>query len=179
MQSKLISLTLTKRQLIMKKILAILTIIIATLGVNAQQNAPELTVGQAAPEFSLPDPQGKQVSLKSLQGKWVVLDFWGSWCRWCIKGIPEMKESYKALNNKVTFVGVACRDPKDTWLNALKQYELPWLNLWDDPDNTTVMKLYQLRGFPTKIIIDPKGIIRNITLGEDPEFYTTLNALVK
>ena len=90
-----------------------------------------------------------------------------------------MKGSYKALNGKVTFVGVACRDQKDTWLAALKQYELPWLNLWVNPDDSTVMQTYQLRGFPTKMVIDPKGIIRNITLGEDPEFYPTLNALVK
>lgn len=145
----------------------------------AQQPASEIATGQPAPDFTLPDAQGKQVSLKSLQGKWVVLDFWGSWCRWCIKGFPQMKESYKALNGKVTFVGVACRDQKDTWLAALKQYELPWLNLWVDPNDPTVMQTYQLRGFPTKMVIDPNGIIRNITLGEDPEFYPTLNALVK
>lgn len=141
--------------------------------------AQEIAEGKAAPDFTLPDANGKQVSLKSLEGKWVVVDFWGSWCRWCIKGFPEMKECYKELNDKVTFVGVACRDPKETWLEALSKYELPWLNLWDDPNNPTVMQQYQLRGFPTKIIIDPKGIIRNITLGEDPEFYTTLRSLVK
>ncbi len=165
----------------MKKfILLTLLSLLSVVTLSAQPaKSPAPAVGQAAPAFTLPDPQGNEVSLESLRGKWVVLDFWGSWCRWCIKGFPQMKESYKTLNEKVTFVGIACRDQKDTWLSALKQYELPWLNLWVDPGNPAVMQTYQLRGFPTKIIIDPKGIIRNITLGEDPEFYDELNRLIK
>lgn len=164
----------------MKKLLlfSLLTLMFA-----APVLAQELKVGDAAPDFTLPDTNGKEVTLKSQQGKWVVLDFWGSWCPWCIKGFPKMKESYKSLGNKVTFIGVACRDGKDAWLNAVKQYELPWLNVWVDPDNKEktqgIMQTFQLRGFPTKMIIDPKGIIRNITIGEDPDFYPTLQSLVK
>ena len=48
--------------------------------------------GQMAPDFTLKDLQGNDLSLSSLRGKYVVLDFWGSWCGWCIKGIPDMKE---------------------------------------------------------------------------------------
>lgn len=160
----------------MKRILSIALIALAALTSAAQQNIVE---GKEAPDFTLPDTAGKQVSLQSLRGKWVVLDFWGSWCRWCIKGFPEMKESYKELGNEVTFVGVACRDSREAWLDAVNKYELPWLNLWVDPEDPTVPKTYELRGFPTKIIIDPKGVIRNVTLGEDPDFYTQLNKLLK
>lgn len=163
----------------MKKILSIALIMVAALSAVAQEKAPEIAVGKPAPEFTLPNKEGKDVSLSDFKGKWVVLDFWGSWCRWCIKGIPDMKESYKALNGKVEFIGVACRDKKETWLDALKQYELPWVNVWVDPEDSSVLKAYQLRGFPTKMIIDPKGIIRNITIGEDPDFYPTLESLVK
>lgn len=51
--------------------------------------------GNLAPEFTLKDLDGKNFDLSSLRGKYVVLDFWGSWCGWCIKGIPEMKRHMK------------------------------------------------------------------------------------
>ncbi|MCM1310931.1 MAG: TlpA family protein disulfide reductase [Bacteroides sp.] len=163
----------------MKKILFFTLLSLLFVAPLSAQQSKELKVGDPAPNFTLPDPSGKEVSLESLQGKWVVLDFWGSWCRWCIKGFPEMKSCYNDLKGKATFVGVACRDQKETWLNAIKEYELPWLNLWVDPTDQTVMQKYQLRGFPTKMVIDPKGVIRNITLGEDPDFYPTLRNLLK
>ncbi len=159
----------------MKKILlAVMLTVIAALGANAQV--------QKAPNFTLPDAQGKMVSLSSLRGSWVVLDFWGSWCGWCIKGIPQMKENYAALSPKVKFVGIAFRDSKETWLNALKKYDLPWINLWEDPDTDrakSLVSIYGVQGFPTKFIINPDGYIVNCTVGEDPEFYEILKALVK
>lgn len=160
----------------MKKIAMILVALVATLAAAAQGPAE----GSKAPDFTLPDAQGQEVSLSSLQGKWVVLDFWGSWCKWCIKGFPQMKENYEKLNKKVTFVGVACGDKKDAWEAALTKYELPWTNLWLNPEgNDPLLKTYGIQGFPTKLIIDPKGVIRNVTIGEDPEFFTILNSLVK
>ena len=54
-----------------------------------QQNAEGM-----APDFTLNDINGKPLALSSLRGKYVVIDFWGSWCGWCIKGIPKMKEYY-------------------------------------------------------------------------------------
>lgn len=134
-----------------------------------------------APDFTLPDAEGNMVSLSSLQGNWVVLDFWGSWCGWCIKGFPQMKENYEELGSKVKFVGVAFGDKEQTWLNALKKYELPWINLWEDPEidrRQSVATLYGVQGFPTKLIINPEGYIVNTTVGEDPEFYSILRALL-
>lgn len=56
--------------------------------------------GNPAPEFTLKDLDGKNFDLSSLRGKYVVLDFWGSWCGWCIKGIPEMKKAYENTREK-------------------------------------------------------------------------------
>lgn len=160
----------------MKKImLAVLVTVICALGINAQQV-------RKAPEFSLPDASGKMISISDFKGKWVVLDFWGSWCGWCIKGFPQMKENHATLGDKVEFVGVAIGDSKEKWLEAIKKNGLTWTNLWENPDtdrSLSVATLYGVRGFPTKLIINPDGYIVNTTIGEDPEFYSILSVLVK
>ena len=56
--------------------------------------AQDIAAGVKAPDFTAQKVDGKSFTLSSLQGKYVVLDFWGSWCRWCIKGFPDMKEAY-------------------------------------------------------------------------------------
>lgn len=156
-----------------KRIAFILLAVVAAFSAMAQAPA----AGSKAPDFALADTNGKTVTLQSLQGKWVVLDFWGSWCGWCIKGFPEMKKSYAALKGKAEFVGIAY-DKKEAWLEAVRKYELPWVNLFAGNDKKVLMD-YGVEGFPTKVIIDPKGIVRNVTVGEDPAFYTTLQSLVK
>lgn len=161
----------------MKKLLSLIVILSACLSACAQ-NYPTLANGSEAPAFSLVDTKGKQVTLESLRGKWVVLDFWGSWCGWCIKGFPQMKENHKKYGDKVTFVGIDCRDTREVWLAAVKKYELPWLNLWAGEDYQTLCRKYMVQGFPTKLIIDPEGKVRNTTVGEDPSFYDVLDKLV-
>lgn len=160
----------------MKKLTAIVcALLLGALATYAQPQA-----GDKAPAFALENTQEKTVTLKSLEGKWVVLDFWGSWCRWCIKGFPEMKAAYAEHKGKVEFVGLDWGDSRENWLKAVKAYELPWLNLRLDPDNggKELLEAYGIQGFPTKIVIDPKGVIRNVTVGEDPAFYPTLTSLL-
>lgn len=144
--------------------------------IQAEKVAP----GKPAPDFSLPDPTGKMVSLSSLKGKYVMLDFWGSWCGWCIKGIPQMKEQYERLKDKVYFVSIACNDSRQAWTTALEKYNMPWIQLWSDPDilaTESVMTLYAVEGFPTKFIIGPDGNIVNKVVGEDPSFYDLFDNL--
>ena len=129
-----------------------------------------------APDFTLNDLQGKPLSLKSLRGKYVVLDFWGSWCGWCIKGIPDMKKYYKKYNGKFEILGIDCNDTEDKWKAAVKQYELPWLHVYN-PRSSNVLRDYGIQGFPTKIIVGPNGNIVKTIVGEDPAFYTLLDEL--
>lgn len=157
-----------------KRIAFILLAVVAAFSAMAQAPA----VGSKAPDFALADTNGKTVTLQSLQGKWVVLDFWGSWCGWCIKGFPEMKKSYAALKGKAEFVGIAY-DKQAAWFEAVKKHELPWINLRPADNDKKVFEAYGIEGFPTKVIIDPKGVVRNVTVGEDPAFYRTLQSLVK
>lgn len=145
----------------------------------AVQQAKEfIKAGNQAPDFELADTNGNRHKLSELKGKWVVLDFWGSWCGWCIKGIPDMKKAYEKHKNKIEIVGIACKDTESQWKNAIVKYELPWLQLINDK-TTDLSIVYAIEGYPTKIIVDPQGIIKNVTLGEDPQFYTLLDEILK
>lgn len=133
--------------------------------------------GKPAPDFTLKDLDGNDFTLSSLKGKYVVLDFWGSWCTWCIKGIPAMKEVYEQYKGKVEFVGIDCRDTEEKWREAVKKYDIPWTNVRNGV-NSEVMSQYAVQGFPTKIVIDKKGTIVKVVVGEYPEFYETLKKIL-
>lgn len=135
-----------------------------------------------APEFSLPGLNGNLISLADYRGKWVILDFWGSWCGWCIKGFPKMKEYYAKFADKVEFIGIDCGDTLEQWKSAVKKYEIPWVNVYNDSANQSPDRVdlaYGIQGFPTKIIISPDGKIKRIIVGEDPQFYTDLESFLK
>lgn len=130
-----------------------------------------------APAFTLKDLQGKDVSLSEFRGKWVILDFWGSWCGWCIKGMPRLKEAYKEYAGKVEIIGIDCNETEQAWRDGVAKYELPWVNLYN-PKDSGLLEQYLVEGFPTKVIISPEGKIAEITVGEDPAFYSKLARLV-
>ena len=132
--------------------------------------------GAEAPEFTLPDINDKSLSLSDLRGKWVILDFWGSWCGWCIKGIPDMKKYYEKYSGKFEIVGIDCNDTKEKWKAAVEKYELPWIHVYNDAGDGTPDK-YAIEGYPTKIIIDPEGKISKIFIGESEKFYEYLDEL--
>lgn len=149
-----------------------------TLEAEARQKA--LESGSAlAPDFTLPDLNGKPVSLAQFRGKWVILDFWGSWCMWCIKGFPALKEAYAKYDGKVEVIGIDCGDSPEAWKAAVEKFKLPWVHVYNADVPDSVDKLYGIQGFPTKMIVDPEGHIVNITTGEDPEFFNVLEKFVK
>ena len=135
-----------------------------------------LPVGSEAPNFTLNDLDGKPLSLSSLRGKYVVLDFWGSWCGWCIKGFPEMKTYYEKYKDKMEILGVDCNDTEAKWKKAVADNALPWKHVYV-PRGSSVPSDYLITGFPTKIIISPEGKVVHTIIGEDPQFYKLLDAL--
>lgn len=139
-----------------------------------------IKVGAKGPDFTLPDLQGKQISLSSFAGKWVLLDFWGSWCHWCIKGIPQMKEMYARYKDKCEFVGIDCGDSKEDWQQCVAEHQLAWPQLINDAEGSrSVSAIYAVRGYPTKILLNPEGVIAKICVGEDPDFYSDFDQLFK
>lgn len=136
--------------------------------------AKKQAAGVLAPDFTLNDLDGKPLSLSSLKGKYVVLDFWGTWCGWCIKGIPQMKEYYDKYKGKFEILSIDCNDTEEKWKAGVKKYELPWLNVYN-PRESKVLSDYGVQGFPTKIIVGPDGKIVKTVVGEDPSFYVFLD----
>ncbi|MDE6037088.1 MAG: TlpA family protein disulfide reductase, partial [Duncaniella sp.] len=144
-----------------------------------QARKDEIASGKiTAPDFTLPDLNGKNVSLSDFKGKWVVLDFWGSWCGWCVKGFPALKDAYAKYGNKIVVIGIDCNESEEDWREGVKKHELPWLNLYNG-DNRELYEAYNISGFPTKAIINPDGKLVDLTTGEDPSFFTRLADFVK
>jgi peroxiredoxin len=120
-------------------------------------------VGKKAPEFSLPDANGNQIKLSSFHGKYVLVDFWASWCSPCRMENPNVVKAWSKFKNKnFTILGVSLDRPgqKDNWLNAIKDDNLAWnhvsdLNYW----NSEVVSLYKISGIPYNILVDPGGTI--------------------
>ena len=147
---------------------------------EANQARQEGLESQMAPDFTLMDINGKPLSLSSLRGKWVIIDFWGSWCGWCIKGMPRMKEYYAKYNGKLEILGVDCNDTVEKWKGAVAKHEIPWLHVyWDKEKGDNPVELYGVQGFPTKVVVDPQGKVARIIVGEDPAFYDYLDEVMK
>lgn len=162
----------------MKKLI-LLFAVAATLFSCGGASAPVgLEPGNQAPDFTLKSIDGTDVALSSLKGKVTVLDFWGSWCIWCIRGVPDMKASYAKYSPDLQIVGIACRDTDEDWRAAVAEYELPWIHLFNGEGDADVSALYAIEGYPTKVILDKDLKVVEVFIGEVPEFYEKLDELM-
>lgn len=140
----------------------------------------KVTKGEKAPDFSLETIKGNEFTLSSLDEKYVVLDFWGSWCSWCIKGFPKMKSYYKKYKEEVEFVGIACKDTKKEWKSAVKKHDLNWIQVYNNSElSSNVSVKYGIEGYPTKFILDKNKKIIGKFVGESKEFYDKLDKIMK
>jgi peroxiredoxin len=132
----------------------------------------KLTPGNIAPDFSLNDTTGKAISLSSLRGKVVLLDFWASWCGPCRHENPNVVAAFKKYNSKgFTVLGVSLDKEKDKWLEAIAKDGLTWTHIsdlkrWD----CAAAKLYGVMSIPANFLIDKDGkIIASGLTGDDLE----------
>lgn len=129
-----------------------------------------VAVGSMAPDFTLRTPEGKELSLKDLRGKYVLLDFWASWCKPCMAEVPHVKEVYQQFHDKgFEILGVSLDNKQDLWTDAIAKHRLDWLHVsslegWKCP----VAKLYSVTGIPATFLLDPEGkIIASKLRGEE------------
>ena len=132
-------------------------------------------VGSMAPEFELKDLEGNRVKLSSFRGKYVLVDFWASWCGPCRKEIPNIKQVYNSFADKgLVVIGVSVDQNEEEWRQAVEEEQVQYLQL-SDIEGTT-WKLYNFNGIPFITLISPEGVIlerslRGIELRKKVEEY--------
>jgi peroxiredoxin len=129
-----------------------------------------VAVGQPAIDFTMNDMQGNPVTLSSLYGKYLLVDFWASWCGPCRRENPNVVAAYNKFNDQgFEILGVSFDKNKDKWLQAVEDDRLTWKQVGDLKGwGNEAGKLYAIKSIPSNILLDPKGIIiaKNLQ-GED------------
>ena len=127
------------------------------------QDEPDSLIGKRFLDVKENDPNGKahRLSKYAGKGKWVLVDFWASWCGPCRGEMPNVVAAYKKYHDKgFEIVGLSFDVDKDAWNNAIRTWDMPWIHLSDLKGWESVAGLvYGIHGIPDNVLIDPDGII--------------------
>lgn len=121
---------------------------------------------------------GKPFNLEEWRGKYVLIDFWGTWCGACIAGMPEMKAFAAKHADKLMLLGIAQERDESTWRKYLSKSEWDWKQIISGEGDEDYILRFNVQGFPTKILIGPDGRILKRLVGEEPGFYVELEELM-
>lgn len=138
------------------------TVLISKIDSSSSEVSPYK--GYMAPDFAKRDLTGKKITLRNLRGRYVVIDFWGTWCGPCINELPMLHELYKKYNG-VQFLsvssglgtGCSVKGPAPTLESVIAKYDMKWTNINEntEKDTTAITNTYKIQAFPTTMLIDP------------------------
>jgi peroxiredoxin len=135
-----------------------------------QSAGGESWVGKTVPELVMQDPNGKNISISSFKGKYLLIDFWASWCGPCRMENPNVVKAYNEFKGKnFTILGVSLDKDKDSWKKAINQDHLSWsqmsdLKYW----SSQAVETFGFQGIPFNVLVDPSGkVIAESLRGED------------
>ncbi len=129
-------------------------------------------IGQQFTDLEMADPDGKMHKISELvgEGKWVLVDFWASWCGPCRQEMPNVLEAYNKYHEKgFEVVGISFDQKKEAWVKAIEQIKMPWLQLSDLKGwSCAAAPAYKIDAIPDNILIDPQGKIIDRALRGKP-----------
>jgi thiol-disulfide isomerase/thioredoxin len=129
-------------------------------------------IGQPAPGFNFTDTSGASHRLSNFRGRYVLLDFWASWCGPCIGNIPHLKSIREKYGDQLQIIGISLDQRRTAWVNAIKKYQLNWLHTselkyW----KAETARLYRIISVPQYFLIGPDGaILYNNNQQHDDDF---------
>jgi peroxiredoxin len=121
-------------------------------------NLKQTAIGNKAPDIQLTNPEGESVSLASLTGNYVLVDFWAAWCKPCRMENPNVVNAYQKYKDEgFQILGVSLDRNKEDWVEAIEKDNLTWHQVWDE-DNEAAIK-YNVNAIPANFLLNPEGEI--------------------
>lgn len=130
---------------------------------------PEVKVGDMMADATLPDLEGNMHTLSDYLGKdkYLLLDFWASWCGPCLAALPTVKAVSQEYENQLTVIGINVDDTRDDWARVSEEHGITWLDL-HTPYTSELTNSYRVSGYPYTVLIAPDGMVVSAEAGRNP-----------